>query len=191
MKLLTTATAVAVSGLVAVAAPTSAVAAPASSSHTSSPSCTSLQTKANKASKAGKTKKAKKLKKQYRACQKTRANEVNVVKEISGYTFTGTRGDGRSMNLTFCPDGQWISYERDPRYANEGGTWFVRDLSYRSSTQWVTQVGENKDRMQGGFSIGLARTGNSYQVGIASFDTVTDLGPATRTSGAAMCAQLG
>jgi hypothetical protein len=83
--------------------PTSAVAAQASSSHTSSPSCTSLQTKANKASKAGKTKKAKKLKKQYRACQKTRANELSVVKEISGYTFTGTRGDGRSMNLTFCP----------------------------------------------------------------------------------------
>jgi hypothetical protein len=94
------------------------------------------------------------------------------------------------MNLTFCPDGQWISYERDPRFANTGDTWYVRSLTYSSTTNWVTQVGENKDRAQGGFGIGLARSGASYQVGIASFDTVTDLGPATRTSGAAMCAEL-
>jgi hypothetical protein len=187
MKLLLTGTAVAIAGLL-VAAPASVS---ASSTHTSSPSCTSLQTKANKASKAGKTKRAKKLKKQSRACQQNLARELSVVKEISGYTFTGTRGDGLSMNLTFCPNGQWISYERDPRYANTGSSWYVRSLAYSSATRWVTQVGENMDRDQGGFGIGLARNGNSYQVGIASFDTVTDLGPATRTSGAAICAELG
>jgi hypothetical protein len=94
------------------------------------------------------------------------------------------------MNLTFCPDGKWISYDTDIRFASRGDAWYVRNVAYRSSTSWVTQVGENKNRDKGGFGIGLARDADTFQVGIDSFDTVTDLGPATRTSGAAMCATL-
>ena len=67
-----------------------------------------------------------------------------------------------------------------------GSSWFVRNLNYSSGSKWVTQVGENKDRDKGGWGIGLARDGDSFQVGIDSFDTVTSLGPATRTSGAEM-----
>ncbi len=159
-------------------------------SELASSSCSKLQKKAKKAKKVGKAKKAKRLKKRYKTCKKTVKREKAVTSQISGYTFTGTRGDGRRMNLTFCPDGKWISYETTVQYANRGDAWYVRNLAYSSGSKWVTQVAENKDRSKGGFGIGLARDGDSFQVGIDSFDTVTTLGPATRTSGAQMCATL-
>ncbi|MEZ5184826.1 MAG: hypothetical protein R2720_03690 [Candidatus Nanopelagicales bacterium] len=187
MKLRSLAIAVGILGLLGATAPASAQPA---SSQLSSNSCSKLLKKAKKAKKSGKAGKSKRLQKRYRTCKKTLKHERTVTKAISGYTFTGTRGDGRRMNLTFCPDGKWISYETNIRYANRGTSWYVRHVAYSSSTKWVTQVGENKDRYDGGFGIGLARDGDSFQVGIASFDTVTDLGPATRTSGADMCATL-
>lgn len=159
-------------------------------SQLTSSSCSKYQKKAKKAKKAGKAKQAKRLKQTYKTCKKVLKREATVTSAISGYTFTGTRGDGRPMNLTFCPDGKWISYDTDIRFASRGDAWYVRNVAYRSSTQWVTQVGENKDRDKGGFGIGLARDGDTFQVGIDSFDTVTSLGPATRTSGTEMCATL-
>jgi len=186
MRLRTLAAGVAVLGLVGATAPSAQASSPSPSAKT----CSKIQKKAKKAKKAGAAKKAKRLQKRLRTCKKQVRRQRTVVNAISGYTFTGTRGDGRPMNLTFCPDGKWISYERDIRFANRGDNWYVRELDYTSSTKWVTQVGENKDRSDGGFGIGLARAGDAFQVGIASFDTVTDLGPATRSSGAEMCATL-
>jgi hypothetical protein len=182
----TLATGIAVLGLVGATAPT----AQASSPSPSAESCSKIQKKAKKAKKAGAAKKAKRLQKRSRSCRKQVNRLRTVVNAISGYTFTGKGGDGLPMNLTFCPDGKWISYERDIRFANRGDSWYVRELDYTSSTKWVTQVGENKDRSDGGFGIGLARAGDTFQVGIASFDAVTDLGPATGSSGAALCATL-
>ncbi|MEI2784236.1 MAG: hypothetical protein V9E82_00805 [Candidatus Nanopelagicales bacterium] len=66
----------------------------------------------------------------------------------------------------------------------------MRAVNFSSATKWVTQVAENADRRAGGWSIGMARDGGAFQIGIASFDEVTDLGPVTRTDGAAVCATL-
>jgi hypothetical protein len=187
MKLRAAAISVAIVGLLGAMTPVSAHPA---SSDLASNSCSKFQKKAKKATKAGKTKKAKRLRKKARVCKRTLKNERKVTSDISGYSFSGTRGDGRTMNLTFCPDGKWISYDRDIRFANRGDAWFVRNVQLTRRTQWVTQVAENKDRSQGGFAIGLARDGDAFQVGISSFDTVTTLGPVVRTSGAQMCATL-
>ena len=130
----TLATGIAVLGLVGATAPT----AQASSPSPSAESCSKIQKKAKK---AGAAKKAKRLQKRSRSCRKQVNRLRTVVNAISGYTFTGTRGDGLPMNLTFCPDGKWISYERDIRFANRGDSWSVRELDYTSSTKWVTQVG--------------------------------------------------
>lgn len=187
MGLRSLAIAIGILGLIGATAP---VGAQAASSDLASKSCSKLQKKATKAKDAGKAQKSQRLKKMYKSCKKTLKQERAVTNAISGYTFTGTRGDGLAMNLTFCPDGKWISYETDITFANRGDAWYVRNLAYSSATKWVTQVGENQDRNKGGFGIGLARDGDSFQVGIDSFDTVTDLGPATRTSGAQLCATL-
>jgi len=160
-------------------------------SQLSSSSCAKYKKKVKKASKAGKAKKAKRLKKAYKTCKKTVKNERTVTQAISGYTFTGTRGDRQPMTVTFCPDGKWSSRSGyQPVAVSTGSSWFVRNLNYSSGSKWVTQVGENKDRDKGGWGIGLARDGDSFQVGIDSFDTVTSLGPATRTSGTEVCATL-
>lgn len=187
MRLRNLAIAIGILGLFGTIAPAGAQ---ASTSDLASNSCSKFQKKAKKAKKAGKAKKAKRLKKKYRTCKKKLKHEKTVTSQISGYTFTGTRGDGLPMNLTFCPDGKWISYQTTVQYANRGDAWYVRNLAYSSGSKWVTQVAENKNRNKGGFGIGLARDGDTFQVGIDSFDTVTDLGPATRTSGAQMCATL-
>lgn len=78
-------------------------------SQLSSSSCAKYKKKVKKASKAGKAKKAKRLKKAYKTCKKTVKNERTVTQAISGYTFTGTRGDRQPMTVTFCPDGKWSS----------------------------------------------------------------------------------
>ena len=160
-------------------------------SQLASSSCSKFQKKAKKAKKAGKAKKAKRLKKSYKVCKKTIKREATVTSQISGYTFTGTRGDGEAKTVTFCPDGAWSSRTGSGIVAvSSGTTWFVRNLNYSSGSKWVTQVGENKDRDKGGWGVGLARDGDAFQIGIDSFDTVTSLGPVVRTSGAEVCSTL-
>jgi len=112
--------------------------------------------------------------------------------QIAGYTFTGIREDGAEVTATFCENGKYKSAVTSygSTGTSTGTTWFVRHLTYKSSSTWATQVGENKDRVAGGWGQGLARTGGSFQIGLASFDGVFGLGPATRTSGATVCAAL-
>lgn len=166
-------------GLALVVAP-SASAAPSSE-------CTAIQKKAAKAAKAGKKAKAKRLRSQIRTCKQG----ATVRTALAGYTFTGTRGDGEPVSVTLCTDGRWQSKTGSrPVGISEGTTWYVRNLAFSSASQWTTQVGENSDRRQGGWGIGVARQGDSFQIGITSFDTVDDLGPVTRTDGAAVCATL-
>jgi hypothetical protein len=160
-------------------------------SQLSSSSCSKYQKKAKQAKKVGNAKKAKRLKKKYKTCKKVVKREATVTRAISGYTFTGTRGDRQPMTVTFCPDGKWSSRTGyQPVAVSTGSSWFVRNLNYSSGSTWVTQVGENKNRDKGGWGIGLARDGDSFQIGIDSFDTVTSLGPVERISGADVCATL-
>ena len=153
---------------------------------TSPTNCAALQKQAAKAAKKGQKAKAKRLRQQVRTCKQA----TSVRTSLAGYTFTGTRGDGQLMSVTLCEDGRWQSMAGSrPVAISAGTTWVVRSVNFSSATKWVTQVAENADRA-GGWSIGMARDGGAFQIGIASFDEVTDLGPVTRTDGAAVCATL-
>jgi hypothetical protein len=167
-------------GLLASATPV--VSADASTSATAS--CTPLLKKSKKAARGGQKAKAKRLRTKYRACKAA----ITVRSALAGYTFTGTRGDGEPTSVTLCENGTWESRTgARPVGISTGTTWYVRYPQFTSATKWVTQVAEYKDRNRGGWSVGVARDGDSFQVGIASFDTVTDLGAVTRTPAGAVC----
>lgn len=166
-------------GLLLSTAPTATAASPTN--------CAALQKQVGKAAKKGQKAKAKRLRQQLRTCKQ--ASSVRTA--LAGYTFTGTRGDGQPVSVTLCDDGRWESRSGSrPVGISEGTTWVVRALAFSNATKWVTQVAENADRRAGGWSIGMAREADAFQIGIASFDEVTDLGPVTRTDGAAVCATL-
>jgi hypothetical protein len=167
-------------GLLAAAAP----AVSADASITATASCKPLLKKSKKAARAGQKGKAKRLRTKYRACQAS----ITVREALAGYTFTGVRGDGEPTSVTLCENGKWESRSgARPVGISTGTAWYVRYPQFTSATKWVTQVAEYKDRNRGGWSVGVARDGDAFQVGIASFDTVTDLGAVTRTPAGAAC----
>lgn len=164
-------------GLAGAAAP----AAQAESTASATASCKPLLKKAKKAARAGQKAKAKRLRTKYRTCN----SAVTVRTQLAGYTFTGTRGDGEAVTLTLCSSGAWESRAgRAPVAVATGTNWYVRNTNFSSATKWVTQVGDKQNWREGGWGVGLARSGESFQIGIASFDGVTDLGAATRTPAA-------
>jgi len=166
-------------GLLVSAAPSATAASPTN--------CAAIQKQVAKAVKKGQKAKAKRLRQQLRTCKQA----TSVRTSLAGYTFTGTRGDGQLVSVTLCEDGRWQGRAGSrPVAISAGTTWVVRSVNFSSATKWVTQVAENADRRAGGWSIGMARDGGAFQIGIASFDEVTDLGPVTRTDGAAVCATL-
>lgn len=155
--------------------------APAQASTSATASCTPLLKKAKKSARAGQKAKAKRLRNKHRACK----GALTVRTALAGYTFTGKRGDGQAVTLTLCSNGTWESRTGNgPVAVSSGTSWFVRNTTFSSATKWETQVGENKDRRKGGWGVGMARDGDSFQLGIASFDGVSDLGPVTRTPAA-------
>jgi hypothetical protein len=182
MNTLTAATPLAVAALLGAGLPTAAHATAASAA--SSPSCAPLQQKAKKAARSGKKAKAKRLKQRFKTCR----NEATIRSALAGYTFAGTRGDGQPISITLCANGNWSSRTGSrPVAISSGSTWFVRFPQFTSTSAWVTQVAENKDRRQGGWSVGVARQGDAFQVGIASFEDVSSLGPVTRAPAGAAC----
>ena len=122
-------------------------------------------------------KEAKRLRAKHRTCK----GAVAIRTALAGYAFTGTRGDGQSVMITLCSDGTWESRTGSSPVAISSGTdWYVRNTTFTNARKWVTQVGENQNWRKGGWGVGVARDGDSFQVGIASFDGVTDLGVVTR-----------
>jgi hypothetical protein len=151
-------------------------------------SCAPIQKKVTKAVKAGKKAKAKRLRQQLRTCKQA----ANVRSQIAGFTFTGTRGDGQAVAVTLCANGRWESRTGSrPVGISTGTSWFVRPVGAARATNWTVEVAESADPRGGGWSIGMARRGDAFQIGIASLGRVSDLGPVTRAPGDAVCATLG
>ncbi len=185
MRMIRTAPPLILLGLLAAITPAVAQDRPATAA--ASDSCTPLKKQAKKAAKKGQKAKAKRLRTKHRTCKDT----ATIRTALAGYTFTGTRGDGEQISVTLCENGKRQSRTGSgPVAISTGDSWLVRYPQFSSATKWVTQVAEYKDRNRGGWSIGLAREGDAFQIGISSFDTVNSLGPVTRTSGDAICATL-
>ena len=163
---------------------TAALPAVAAQEVTASDSCAPLQKRAKQAAKSGKKTQAKRLKQRYKTCR----SEATIRSALAGYTFTGNRGDGQAVQITLCDNGAWSTrIGSRPVAVNSGTTWVVRYPKFSSASKWVTQVAEFKDRNKGGWSVGFARNGDSFEFGIASFDEVSDLGPVSRAPAGTAC----
>lgn len=125
---------------------------------------------------AGKSKKAKQKKANKKAKKKIRDGH-----------YDGARGDGASVNATFCKNGFWSS--GNPGFENTGKKWFVRRA--KSTKRGFTAiVSENKKLKQGGFTIAIGKRGSQWLYGIASFDKPTQMGKVERTDATQDCADL-
>lgn len=167
--------------------------------------CATYKTKYKKLKKKYKKTNASKYKKQYKkqlkrfkACTVSDSTsalgqqQAAVRGQLAGYTYAGTRGDGALVEVTLCSTGKWKSrtYSYGSWGNSSGAQWHVRELKYTNSTNWVTQVGANKDEAQGGWGIGMAREGSTFKVGIARSGGASSFGTVTQSSGATVCATL-
>jgi hypothetical protein len=112
------------------------------------------------------------------------ALDAKARKLISNGRYVGARGDGSSVDMTFCRTGKYRS-QVDNGISN-GRKWVVRAAKF-SKSGFTAIVAENKDRRKGGFGIAIAKRGKKWYIGIESFDTATKLGPVVRKPAGTEC----
>jgi hypothetical protein len=112
------------------------------------------------------------------------ALDAQARKLISNGRYVGARGDGSSVDMTFCRTGKYRS-QVDNGISN-GRKWVVRAAKFRKNG-FDAIVAENKDRRKGGFGIAIAKRGTKWYIGIESFDTATKLGLVVRKPAGGEC----
>jgi hypothetical protein len=118
------------------------------------------------------------------ACLKqNKANQI-AFDQIKDSTFVGTRGDGESVEATFCANGKFE--DNVGGGISTGSRWQIVDAI-------VTQGGKSIKAFvegTGGFEIALLKQGAQWKFGVASLGRVLYPGNVTRSSGAATCKTL-
>lgn len=118
-----------------------------------------------------------------RACLNANKARAQAAKQIAGYAFVGSRGDGLSVDWRQCSNGRWLHYSDGSygRAISQGRNWRVTHAVVRKGGKWFNAVVTGP--VKGGKSqIGIARRGKQFQVAIVAFDTdMRDFGNATRT----------
>lgn len=123
-----------------------------------------------------------------RVClRQNRANRI-AFNQIKNGHFVGVRGDGMGVDHTFCANGRYETRtsSRSGTGVSTGRRWRVTNALVRNRGRWINAI----VRGQGGLEIGIARRGAQWQVGISSFDRVTDPGDVDRSNAARECAAL-
>lgn len=104
-----------------------------------------------------------------------------IQKKVADGRYIGTRGDGESIDDTFCANGRYSS--------NVGG-----GLSIGRSWKIVHPTGTRKNFAaivkSGSFSMSIARANGQWQIGYESFDEPQALGDVERTDAKAACRTL-
>lgn len=128
--------------------------------------------------------------KRYQAC-KDKALASDIRGQLADKRLTGRRGDGESVNWLFCSSGKYRleSSGRSGRGISTGSTWVVTQAR-GSATKWTAIIRESANLRAAGLSVGLARSGAQYFVGIASGADVMSQGPVTVAPDAAGCGAL-
>jgi hypothetical protein len=107
-----------------------------------------------------------------RACLKQNQARIQAAKQIAGYAFVGSRGDGEAVDWRQCSNGRWlhISDGSYGRSISDGRGWRVTHAVVRRNGKWFDAVVTGP--VQGGKSqVGIARRGKQFQVAIVTFDT--------------------
>lgn len=128
--------------------------------------------------------------KRYRACQE-KVLATAIRGQLTDRRLVGRRGDGQAVNWLFCKNGKYRleTSGRDGRGISTGTRWVVTQ-ALGSATRWTAVIRETTNLRAGGLSIGVARTGAQYFVGISRGSDVTLQGPVTLSADAAACAAL-
>jgi hypothetical protein len=118
------------------------------------------------------------------ACQKqNKANRI-AFNQIKDSTFVGTRGDGESVEATFCANGK---YEDNVGGGiSTGSRWQVFDAVVTGGGKSIKAFVKGT----GGFEIALLKQGPQWKVGVASLGRVLYPGNVTRSSGTETCRAL-
>ncbi len=159
---------------------------PAGVSAAAKPSC-SAQKKALKQAKGDRKAGARK---RYIACVE-KALGAQVKSQLTDQRLVGRRGDGQYVDWLFCRSGKYRleTTGNGGRGISSGTRWVVTQAK-GSATQWTAVIRETTNLRASGLSIGVARKGAQYSVGIDRGGDVTLPGPVTRTRDAAGCAAL-
>lgn len=122
-----------------------------------------------------------------RCLAQNKANRI-AYGQIRDSNFDGIRGDGQEVDWTFCSNGRWTSRitSRSGSGVSEGRWWRIKAAIVRQGGRWVDAIVAG----QGGYEVALRRRGARWQVGISSFDRVTDPGDAVKSDAHRECATL-
>src|SRR5690606_20241689 len=109
--------------------------------------------------------------------------QIQAAKQIAGYAFVGTRGDGEAVDWRQCANGRYLHYTDGSygRAISEGRNWKVTHAVVRKGGKWFNAV--VTARVPGGKSVvGIARRGAKFQVAVVTFaTTLSSFGNVTRT----------
>ncbi|MDO8212293.1 hypothetical protein [Conexibacter sp. CPCC 206217] len=121
-----------------------------------------------------------------RACDVRNAANRTVLKKLLDSELIGVRGDGAEVDWTFCATGRFVlgTTSGGSTGVSRGMTWQVENARVRQGGRWFDAI----VTAPGGLAVAVAMRGGRWQVGIESFDEVSQLGPVTRTSAKVACA---
>lgn len=119
--------------------------------------------------------------------KKQKRADKKAKKMIRDGHYDGFRGDGATVNTTFCKNGRWAA--GDPGFENTGNKWFVRNAKF-TKKGFTAIIAENRKREQGGYIVAVGKRGTQWLWGIASFDRPTQMGEVERTDAKQDCKQL-
>lgn len=117
-------------------------------------------------------------------CLKENAANRAAFNQIKDSRFTGTRGDGESVDEIFCANGKYES--RVGNGISSGALWKVDDAVVKQGGKWINAFVLGPD----GFEIALQRRGTVWKLGVASLGRILYPGVVTKTKAASDCATL-
>lgn len=131
-----------------------------------------------------------KLKNKAKKQQCLKQNKANRIafNQVKNSKFVGERGDGQSLDHTFCANGKYEtrSSSSTGTGVSTGKRWRIVDATVRRGGKWIDAFVKG----QGGFEIAVQRRGATWKIGIASLGRILYPGEMEKTNAAADCARL-
>lgn len=121
-----------------------------------------------------------------RACSARNAANKAVLKKLLDTRLVGARGDGAAVDWSFCRNGTLITAVTSGGSTGRStsGDWQVENAKVRQGGRWFDAIVTSRD----GTGIAVAMRDGRWKVGIESFDEVSELGDARRSSAQETCA---
>lgn len=122
-----------------------------------------------------------------RACRRRNAANKTVFLQLRDSQLIGARGDGESVDWTFCANGktELTTSSGSGTGISRGDDWKVDNASVRNARSWTAEVSSSD-----GTSVGVLRRGGEWQVAVYSLDRFLYPGKVERSDAKGKCAGL-